>query len=88
VIATLGNALAFDKEGNLYAADSGSGGSLFNPPIATKGGGVYMFPLSSLDALTDGKIAPLSYIAVPDGGPDGIEVAPDRALTMEAFAAA
>jgi hypothetical protein len=80
VIATLGNALAFDKEGNLYAADTGSGGGLFNPPIATKGGGVYMFPLSSLDALTDGKTAPLSYIPMPNGGPDGIEVAPDGAI--------
>ena len=79
-IATLGNALAFDKEGNLYATDTGIGGSLFNPPIATKGGGVYMFPVSSLDALADGKSAPLSYIAVPEGGPDGIEVAPDGAI--------
>lgn len=79
-IATLGNALAFDKEGNLYATDTGTGGGLFNPPVATKGGGVYMFPLSSLDALADGKPASLSYIAVPEGGPDGIEVAPDGAI--------
>ena len=39
-----------------------------------------MFPLSSLDALADGKSAPLSYIAVTEGGPDGIEVAPDGAI--------
>jgi hypothetical protein len=80
VVATLGNALSFDKEGNLYATDTGIGGGLFNPPIATKGGGVYMFPVSSLDALADGKSAPLSYIAVPEGGPDGVEVAPDGAI--------
>lgn len=80
VIATLGNALSFDKEGNLYATDTGIGGGLFTPPLGTKGGGVYMFPVSSLDPLADGKSASLSYIAVPEGGPDGIEVAPDGAI--------
>jgi len=80
VTATLANALAFDKDGNLYLADTGIGGGLFNPPVVAKGGGVYMFPLSSLDDLADNKDAPLSYIAVPDGGPDGIEVAPDGAI--------
>jgi hypothetical protein len=82
VIATLGNALAFDKEGNLYASDTGIEGGLFNPPIATKGGGAYMFPVSSIDALADGQSAPVSYIAMPDGGPDGIEVAPDGAIHL------
>jgi hypothetical protein len=80
VIATLGNALSFDKEGNLYATDTGIGGGLFTPPVGTKGGGVYIFPLSSLDSLADGKSASLSHIAVPEGGPDGIEVAPDGAI--------
>jgi hypothetical protein len=80
VVATLGNALAFDREGNLYAIDTGIAGGLFNPPIATKGGGAYMFPLSSLDALADGQSAPVAYIPVPEGGPDGIEVAPDGAI--------
>jgi hypothetical protein len=80
VAATLANALAFDKQGNLYLADTGIGGGLFTPPLATKGGGVYMFPISSIDALADGKDAPLSYIAVPEGGPDGIEVAPDGTI--------
>jgi len=80
VIATLGNALAFDKEGNLYAIDTGIAGGLFNPPIATKGGGAYMFPVSSLDALADGQSAPVLYIATPEGGPDGIEVAPDGSI--------
>jgi hypothetical protein len=80
VIATLGNALAVDKEGNLYAIDTGIAGGTFNPPIPTKGGGAYLFPVSSLDALADGQSAPLFYIPVPDGGPDGIEVAPDGAI--------
>jgi hypothetical protein len=80
VVATLGNALAFDKEGNLYAIDTGIAGGIFNPPIATKGGGAYMFPVSSLDALADGQSAPVSYIATPEGGPDGIEVAPDGTI--------
>jgi hypothetical protein len=80
VAATLANALTFDKQGNLYLADTGIGGGLFSPALDTKGGGVYMFPLSSLDSLADGKDAPLSYIGVPDGGPDGIEVAPDGAI--------
>ncbi len=80
VAATPANALAFDKQGNLYLADTGIGGGLFTPALNTKGGGVYMFPHSSIDALADGKDAPLSYIAVPEGGPDGIEVAPDGAI--------
>jgi hypothetical protein len=45
VVATLGNALAFDKEGNLYAIDTGIAGGTFNPPIATKGGGGVYVPL-------------------------------------------
>lgn len=80
VIPTLGNALAFDKDGNLYATDTGIAGGLFNPPIATKGGGVYMIPHASIDALAEGKAATVKYIAVPEGGPDGIEVAPDGAI--------
>ena len=80
VAATLANALAFDKQGNLYLADTGIGGGLFFPALDTKGGGVYMFPLSSLDSLAEGKDAPLSYVGVPEGGPDGIEVAPDGAI--------
>jgi hypothetical protein len=77
VIGTLANALAFDQAGNLYLAETGIGGGQFDPPVTTKGGGVYLFPTSSLDALAEGRDAPLSYIPVPDGGPDGIEVAPD-----------
>jgi hypothetical protein len=80
VITTLANSLSFDKEGNLYATDTGIAGGTFNPPIPTKGGGAYMFPVSSLDGLADGQSAPLFYIPVPDGGPNGIEVAPDGAI--------
>jgi hypothetical protein len=77
VPATLSNALAFDKAGNLYLADTGVAGGTFDPPIATKGGGIYLFPKSALDDLAEGKDAKVSYLAVPDGGPDGIEVGPD-----------
>ena len=77
VIATLGNALAFDSRGHLYLAETGIAGGSFDPPLATKGGGIYLFPHSSLDDLADGKDAKVSYLAVPEGGPDGIEVAPD-----------
>jgi hypothetical protein len=77
VIATLGNALAFDKQGNLYMAETGIGGGQFQPPIPTNGGGVYMFPASALDALASGADAPVRYLPMPQSGPDGIEVAPD-----------
>jgi hypothetical protein len=77
VIGTLGNALAFDKQGNLYVAETGIGGGSFDPPLPTKGGGVYLFPHSSIDDLADGKDAKISYLPVPEGGPDGIEVGPD-----------
>jgi hypothetical protein len=80
VVPTLGNALGFDKEGNLYATDTGIGGAAFTPPVATKGGGVYMFPVASLDALAEGKPAPVQYIPLPEGGPDGVEVAPDGSI--------
>jgi hypothetical protein len=80
VIATLGNALAFDDRGNLYLAETGIAGGSFEPALPTKGGGIYLFPHSSLDDLADGKDAKISYLPVPEGGPDGIEVAPDGAI--------
>jgi DNA-binding beta-propeller fold protein YncE len=80
VIATLGNALAFDKSGNLYVAETGIAGASFDPPLPTKGGGIYLFPHGALDALSDGKDAKISYLPVPEGGPDGIEVGPDGAI--------
>lgn len=80
VAATLPNALAFDKEGNLYLAETGVGGGLFDPPIATKGGGIYMFPVATLGALAAGRDATIGYLPVPDGGPDGIQVAADGSI--------
>jgi hypothetical protein len=79
VVSTLPNALAFDKQGNLYMAETGIGGGQFQPPIQTQGG-VYMFPASSLQALASGRDAPVRYIGMPQGGPDGIEVAPDGTI--------
>ena len=35
---------------------------------------------ASLDDLADGKDAKVSYLPVPEGGPDGIEVGPDGAI--------
>jgi len=80
VVGTLPNALTFDKEGNLYLAETGIGGGQFKPKIATNGGGVYLFPVASLDALADDQDAPLYYLPVPEGGPDGIEVASDGVI--------
>jgi DNA-binding beta-propeller fold protein YncE len=77
VIATLGNALAFDKSGNLYLAETGIAGGSFEPALPTKGGGIYLLPHGALDDLADGKDAKISYLPVPEGGPDGIEVGPD-----------
>ena len=77
VIATQANSLAFDSDGNLFLADTAVPGDNFEPPIKTKRGGIYMFPVSSIDALSEDHDAPLYYIEVPNGGPDGIEIAPD-----------
>ena len=86
VVATLSNALAFDKKGNLYLAETGIGGGQYKPEIKT-GGGIYMFPLSSLDALANGQDAPFSYLPVPEGGPDGIEVGSDGVVNFNTVGA-
>jgi hypothetical protein len=80
VSSTLPNALAFDKSGNLYLAETGIAGASFEPPLATKGGGIYLFPHAALDDLAEGKDAKVSFLAVPEGGTDGIEVGPDGAI--------
>ena len=36
--ATLPNAAGFDKDGNLYVADTGIGGAAFTPPVNVAGG--------------------------------------------------
>ncbi|MFO1350550.1 MAG: hypothetical protein U1F68_07705 [Gammaproteobacteria bacterium] len=72
--ATLPNALGFDKEGNLYFADSGIGGAAFDPPVQTKPG-LYMISHGAIDELADGKAPtqPVAFIGMP-GIPDGVEV--------------
>jgi hypothetical protein len=72
--ATLPNAIGFDKEGNLYFADTGIGGAAFKPPVNTNGG-VWMILISSIDPLAEGKEATVHFVAMPNGGPDGLEVA-------------
>jgi hypothetical protein len=77
--ATLPNAADFDKEGNYYVTDTAIAGASFDPPISPKSG-VYMFPHDSLDALADGGEAPFYFVDMPEGGPDGLEVAPDGSI--------
>ena len=70
------NALGFDKEGNVYFADTAFGAAQFDPPFEGKSG-VWMIPHDALDALAGGekpKNAP-KFIAIP-GNPDGVEVSP------------
>jgi hypothetical protein len=70
------NALGFDKEGNVYFADTAFGAAQFDPPFEGKSG-IWMIPHASLDALAGGEKpadAP-KFIAVP-GNPDGVEVSP------------
>lgn len=70
------NALAFDKDGNLYFADTAIGGAQFDPPYQGKGG-VWMVPVEALDALAGGGEAQQKprFLALA-GAPDGIEVSP------------
>ena len=72
------NALGFDREGNVYAADTAFGGAQFEPPIEGKGG-VWMVPVGALDALAGGQRPPQQqrprFLPVP-GNPDGVEVSP------------
>ncbi len=86
-VATLPNANSFDKEGNLYVADSGIGGAGFEPPLKTNGG-VYMVPVTSLDALAEGKDAPIKFIAMGEAAPDGVEVAQDGSIHTNTVGAA
>lgn len=78
-VATLPNAAGFDRDGNLYVADTAIAGAAFEPALKTASG-VWMIPHDSIDAVADGKSAPLHFIAMPEGGPDGLEVAPDGAI--------
>lgn len=86
-IATLPNAAGFDRDGNLYVADTGIAGAAFDPPLKTAPG-VWLIPQASIDALADGKDAKLHFIAFPDGGPDGLEVAADGSVHTNTVGAA
>ncbi len=70
------NALGFDKQGNVYIADTAFGGDQFEPPVPPKGG-LWMIPVGALEALADNTAptAKVKFIPVP-GNPDGVEVSP------------
>jgi hypothetical protein len=82
---TLANAAGFDREGNLYFSDTGIGAPQFEPPLTQTGGGVYMIPHGSLDALAEGKEAEVYFVAFPQGGPDGVDVAPDGSIEVNTY---
>jgi hypothetical protein len=70
------NALAFDKAGNLYIADSGIGADTYKPAIPYNGG-TWKVPVESIDALAEGKPAPSPPQFIPNPSwPDGVEVSP------------
>jgi hypothetical protein len=74
--ATLPNAAAFDRHGNLYVTDTGIGGGTLQPKLDTRPG-VVMIPHGALDDLAAGQnpgTMPV-FLSMP-GGPDGIEVSP------------
>ena len=74
--ADLLNALAFDKKGNLYMADTGWGHDSYKPAFKYAGG-VWKIPVESIDALVDGKTPPKMPQFVPcPSWPDGVEVDP------------
>ena len=78
-IATLPNAIGFDKEGNLYIADTAIGGAAYEPPVNTASG-IWMVPHESIDTIANGWDADIYFVPMPEGGPDGVEVAPDGAI--------
>ena len=70
------NALGFDKDGNLFVADTAFGGAQFDPPW-DGAGGLWKISVKSLDALASGKKASKmpEFLSIP-GNPDGVEVSP------------
>jgi hypothetical protein len=78
-IATLPNAIGFDKEGNLYISDTAIGGAAFDPPLTTASG-IWMVPHKSIDPIANGWDDDVYFIPMPEGGPDGMEVAPDGSI--------
>ena len=70
------NALGFDKDGNLFVADTAFGGAQFEPPW-DGAGGLWKISVDSLDALASGKKATKRPEVLPiPGNPDGVEVSP------------
>ncbi|MEW6359006.1 MAG: hypothetical protein AB1696_21920 [Planctomycetota bacterium] len=79
--ATQPNGMAFDKDGNLYVAETGMGGDTLAPRLKTAPG-VMMIPHGSLDDLVSEKEPKEKprFIPIP-GGPDGVAVSPtDQAI--------
>ena len=74
--ATLPNAAAFDRDGNLYLADTGLAGGTLQPKLETRPG-VVMIAHGAIDDLASGRAPGTmpTFISMP-GGPDGIEVSP------------
>ncbi len=74
--ATLPNALGFDKQGNLYIAETGLGGASLEPKLDTRPG-VLMIAHDALDAVAanEAPASPLAFMPMP-GGPDGLGVSP------------
>jgi hypothetical protein len=74
--ATLPNAAAFDRQGNLYLTDTGLAGGTLEPKLETRPG-VVMIPHGALDALAAGETPGSKPLFIPmPGGPDGVEVSP------------
>ncbi len=78
-IATLPNAIDFDKDGNLYIADTAIGGAAYEPPLETASG-IWMVPHKSIDIIANGWDEDVYFVAMPEGGPDGVQVAPDGSI--------
>lgn len=85
-IATLPNAIGFDKEGNLYIADTAIGGAGYEPALVTASG-IWMVPHDSIDPIANGWDADVHFVAMPEGGPDGMEVAPDGSIHINTVGA-
>jgi hypothetical protein len=74
--ATLPNAAAFDRQGNLYLTDTGLAGGTLEPKLEARPG-VVMIPHGALDALAAGNTPGSKPLFIPmPGGPDGVEGSP------------
>ena len=65
------NGLAFDRDGNLYIAETGASGDFLKPSIASQPG-IVRINRRALDALASGRpAAGITFLEVP-GGPNGV----------------